>query len=574
MNRNTNSHFNEIPNVNIQRSTFDRSHGHKLSGNVGDVIPIFCDTDILPGDTVSMDTSKIIRFQTLLTPMMDNLYADIYWFFIPHRLVWDHWVNLMGQNDSGPWAPSVEYSVPKFKVPAPAGEGDTPNNNKVGTILDYLGYPVALSDQTEDVEVSALRIRAYCKVMEDWFRKEAVSDPINLYTGDNTVTATTEASYVNDLPHGGVPFKAAKFADYFTSCLPSPQRGDPVSISMDAPSRFPVKTAGEIVWSAGADDYAVAFAQRTGPAATSNSYQQLSMAASGYNFFGGGAMTDANFEDNIKKISNAGSSNMPSAPVNLFADTTGLGLSFTVNDLRFAFQLQKLLERDARGGGRYIEIIKTHFNVNSPDQRLQRSEYLGGNRFPISINQVQNTAQTESDFLGDLGAYSVTGDVHSDFTKSFTEHGTLLGLMVVRHDHTYCQGLDASWQRFNRFDFYWPVFANIGEQPVKKNEIYLTGSGTFGYQEAWASYRYMSNRCSGLLRPYVQAGLWSWTLADDYDSAPSLSDGWIREGVSEVDRVLAVTSQVSDQFWADFWFKYIHTRPMPVYSVPGLIDHN
>ena len=230
LNRNTNAHFSELPSAEIKRSTFDRSFSHKLSGNVGDCIPVFFD-EILPGDTVSMNTSKIIRFQTMLTPVMDNIYADFYWFFCPNRLVWDHWQNLMGENTASYWAPSAEYSTPLLAVPPKAGEGDTPNNNKVGTILDYLGFPVELSDQSDPIDISALPVRGYCKIMNDWFRSENLSDPINIYTGDSKVTCTTEASYINDLPKGGVPFKAGKFADYFTSCLPAPQKGDPVAIA-------------------------------------------------------------------------------------------------------------------------------------------------------------------------------------------------------------------------------------------------------------------------------------------------------------------------------------------------------
>lgn len=560
MNRNTNAHFAEMPSVDIQRSILDRSCSHKFAGNVGDVIPIYVDPDILPGDTVQMDTSKVVRFQTLLTPMMDNIQADIYWFFVPHRLVWDHWINFMGENTDSAWIPHTEYSIPQLRVPP---KGAT-SNNKVGTILDYMGFPVEMP-LTEAVEVNALPIRAYCKVMDDWFRSEALTDPLNVYTGDATVDATSEASYINDVPHGGKPFKAAKYADYFSSCLPSPQKGNPVT--------FPIKVGGDEVG---------VFVSGTDYSALSGEHKLW--FKNGDSQPGNGAVLNHSGQNPVFSYqgsidTSAVPDNNSSWPINLATYIPIMESSFTVNDMRYAFQLQKLLEKDARSGSRYIEVIREHFGIKSSDARLQRSEYLGGNRFGIVVDQVSNQAQTEQDFLGDLGAFSVTSDVHSDFTFSAQEHGTLLGLMVLRYDHTYSQGLEKFWSRKTRFDYYWPVFANIGEQPVLKKEIFLTGSEaddqTFGYNEAWADYRYKPNRVSSYMRPYINTGLFSWSLADDYDSSPSLSDSWIREDDNTVDRVLAVTKQASGfQFWADVYFSTKYTRPMPVYSVPGLIDHH
>lgn len=578
MNRNTNAHFSEMPSAEIKRSTFDRSFSHKLSGNTGDIIPIFFD-EILPGDTVQISSSKIIRFQTMLTPVMDNIYADVYWFFVPNRLVWDHWEQLMGANYTSAWTPQASYSTPLIAVPPKAGEGDTPNNNKVGTLLDYLGFPVELSDQAAAIDISALPVRGYCKIMNDWFLAETVSDPINIYTGDSKVTATTEASYINDCPKGGAPFKAAKFADYFSSSLPSPQRGSAVNITAHldraATKYIPVMPVGSIQntgaspviykWKSPVTDYQYYLSEDLDNASHHMLGENITDITSGSTFsqYFNGVVSSGKYD----------------TPVNLAASLStsfDLGdVNISINDLRYAFQLQKLLERDARGGcGRYIEIIKAHFNVNSPDQRLQRSEYLGGNRFPVNITQVANQAQAETEFLGDLGAFSVTADTHADFVKSFTEHGMLYGLLVLRYDHTYSQGIPKYFQRTDRFSYYWPVFANIGEQPVNKSEIYGTATGTWGYQEAWADYRYKPNMCSGEMRPYVTNGLFSWTLADDYDQAPTLSDEWMREDKTNVDRTLSVTSQVSNQFWADIYFDFKHTRPMPVFSIPGLIDHN
>lgn len=580
MNRNTNAHFSELPSVDIKRSRFDRSFSHKLSGNVGDIIPIFYD-DILPGDTVSMDTTKVIRFQTLLTPMMDQIYADVYWFFVPNRLVWDHWINFMGENTSSAWVSETEYQVPQITVP-PHGATTTTGSvslNNVGTILDYLGYPVESSAQQGDVKINALPIRGYAKICQDWFADENIKDPLNIYTGDALQSAyiSSTQSYIDEVPLGGKPYIAAKFADYFTSGLPAPQKGNAVAIRMSE-YYAPVFTHNVDVFgdSIPVLEYPLV---TNGPAGTDGSFYYIKSAAGSNNVQKAPGAGSATFDAAVT----AGTSDTGSiSPRNLWADLSHVPQLFNVNDLRMAFQMQKLLERDARGGTRYIEVIKSHFAIDSPDQRLQRSEYLGGNRFTITVNQVANQAQSEQDFLGDLGAYSVTADSHSDFTKSFTEHGMLFGLLVLRYDHTYSQGLEKFWQRKSRFDYYWPVFANIGEQPINVSEIYLKANSdnstnqlaTFAYQEAWADYRYKPNRVSGELRPYVSNGLYSWTLADNYSEPPSLSSGWIDEAKSNVDRVLAVTSEVSHQFWADFYFNFYHTRPMPVYSIPGLIDHN
>lgn len=575
MNRNTNAHFANLPSVDISRSILDKSHSHKLSGNVGDVIPIYVDPDILPGDTVSIDTSKVIRFQTMLTPVMDNIQCDIYWFFVPHRLVWDHWINFMGENTSSAWTSAVEYTVPKLVVPAGDSYAAYQNFAKKNSILDYMGFPIGQT-LSNPVSVNALPVRAYSKVMDDWFRSENLTDPLNFYTGDSNQVAgyVGETTYIEEVPRGGACYKAAKYQDYFTSCLPSPQKGNAVTLDTvfngdPAPVFVSDKEVPSDLFSS--DSRLVFVKPYLNP---DNSYSYI---AGQQTTSGSGAVTMSTPAASVEGAYSV-TSNVRMYPVNLWADMNAFSTSFTINDLRYAFQLQKLLERDARGGTRYIETIRSHFGIRSSDARLQRSEYLGGNRFGIVVDQVANQAQSEQDFLGDLGAFSQTGDVHSDFTKSFEEHGTLLGLMVIRYDHTYSQGLNKFWSRKSRFDYYWPVFANIGEQPVLKKEIFLTGGDSddqvFGYNEAWADYRYTPNRVSGEMRPDLQDGLESWTLADDYDSVPSLSDSWIREDKTNVDRIIAVTSQVSNQFWADIYFNAKYTRPMPVYSVPGLIDHH
>lgn len=562
MNRNTNSHFSEIPKTTIMRSALDRSCSHKFTGNVGELIPIYVDPDILPGDTVSIDTSKVIRFQTMLTPLMDDIYADFYWFFVPHRLVWDHWINFMGENDQSAWLPATTYSVPEISVPK-KGSG---SNDYVGSILDYLGYPVEMNTGNP-VKISALPVRAYSKICLDWFTNENLTDPVNLYTGDSTVTASPGLTYVDDVPQGGHPFKVAKFKDFWTSMLPSPQKGDAVTFPLISGNLAPVSTVGPSQ---------VPASTISGFGSNNMRWQKCSNVGTTYepgegvkDIIGIGS-TGATFAGTIADTITYGTA---ISPMNLVADLSSTVGMVNVNDLRFAFQLQKILELDARAGSKYRETIKSHFQTDIGDARLQRSEYLGGNRIPININQVSNTAQTSTEYLGDLGAYSLTTDYHSDFTKSFVEHGTLMCCMCIRTSHSYCQGLQPFWNRRNRFDFYWPALACIGEQPYKKDGLFLGASGTFGFQEPWADYRYMPNRVSSYMRPYVTGSLGSWNLADDYSSAPSLSDAWIRETVDNVDRSLSVTSAAANQFWADVFFKSRYVRPLPVFSVPGLIDH-
>lgn len=550
MNRNVESHFALNPtNIDIRRSTFDRSHSLKTSFNVGDIVPFFLD-EVLPGDTFNVDTSKVVRLQTLLTPVMDNIYLDTYFFFVPNRLTWAHWKQFNGENTESAWIPQTEYEIPQITAPADVGWS-------VGTIADYLGVPTGVPN----LSVSALPFRAYALVMNEWFRDENLSDPLVVPVDDATVAGVNTGIFVTDVYKGGLPYKAAKYHDYFTSCLPSPQKGPDVTISV-ASAKFPVivgngDPSDHLKWVSPSDGTRVVTGSLT-------SFQSGSVPA----------LTQA---DNVEVW-----------PSNLYAVSDGGFSATTINQLRMAFQIQKLYEKDARGGSRYIEILKSHFGVTSPDARLQRPEYLGGNRVPININQVVQQSATASGETaqGTVTGMSVTTDSHSDFTKSFTEHGFVIGVMVARYDHTYQQGLERFWSRKDRFDYYWPVFANIGEQAVKNKEIFAQGPGVkdsagsviddqvFGYQEAWADYRYKPSRVTGEMRSQYAQSLDVWHLADDYSALPMLSDSWIREDKTNVDRVLAVTSAVSNQLFADIFIKNRTTRPMPMYSIPGLIDHH
>lgn len=571
MSRNENTRFALNPtNLDLSRSTFRRDHSVKLSYNVGDIIPFYVD-EVLPGDTFQLKTSMVSRMQTLLTPMMDNLYIDTYFFFVPNRIVWQHWKELMGENTESAWIPTVEYSVPQ--ITAPVGGWN------IGTIADYFGIPTGI----DNLSVNALPFRAYALIMNEWFRDENLSDPLDIPVNDATVTGVNSGNYITDVAKGGLPFKAAKFHDYFTSCLPSPQKGPDVTIPVSAGTNMPVMTLDDLVPDPGSNP--LSFVPYTATLLNSNNQNPrdvtVSRLAGSTSGSYSGTFDASKVNMPLYGISDTYSgSSQPIIPNNLWAVNDGAVSAATINQLRMAFQIQKLYEKDARGGTRYIEVLKSHFGVTSPDARLQRPEYLGGNRIPVNINQVVQSSGTQPDGtpLGDTAAFSVTTDVHGDFIKSFVEHGFIIGLMVARYDHTYQQGLERFWSRKDRFDYYWPVFANIGEQAVLNKEIYATGQATdnevFGYQEAWADYRYKPSRVCGEMRSMAQTSLDVWHLADDYIKLPSLSDAWIREDRANVDRVLAVTSAVSNQMFADIYVQCKATRPMPVYSIPGLIDHH
>lgn len=547
MSRNQQSRFALNPtNIDMSRSKFPRHSSVKFSFNVGDVIPFYVD-EVLPGDTFNVKTSKVVRMQSLLTPMMDNIYLDYYFFFVPNRIVWDHWRELNGENRESAWAQTTDYEVPQ--VTAPEGGWN------VGTIADYMGIPTGVSN----ISVNAMPFRAYALICDEWFRDENLVDPLYISKGDAVTAGVNTRTNPGDYAAGGQPFIAAKFHDYFTSALPSPQKGPDVGIGLagNAPVIPMATTIPDEKF--GGQYYTATFygldpkEDGSDIAFTPNGSQRGSRSQ------GPG--------DAQKAVIN-----------NMFADLSDVS-SITINALRMAFQMQKLYEKDARGGTRYIEILKSHFGVTSPDSRLQRPEYLGGSRVPININQVVQTSETGSGTpQGNTAAYSVTTDSHKDFTKSFVEHGFVIGVCVARYTHSYQQGIERFWSRKSRFDYYWPVFSNIGEQAILNKEIYAQGNDkddeVFGYQEAWADYRYKPSRVAGEMRSAAVQSLDVWHLADDYTELPSLSAGWIQENKTTVDRVLAVSEQNANQLFCDVYIENYTTRPMPVYSIPGLVDHH
>ena len=524
--------FSMVPRANIPRSRFDRSSILKTTFDENGLVPVFVD-EVLPGDTFKMRANFFCRLQTLFRPVMDQLYLESFWFFVPYRLVWKHWPNFMGEQvypDD-----TTDYVIPTVKKTNAANQ----------TLWDYFGLPTGVANS---LEVSALPFRAYWLIYNEWFRDENLCAPADVCFDDTNAVlnsspatgfATTYGDGVTNMPNRG------KRHDYFTSCLPWAQKGDPVELPL-AQSADIVSNGSDILFST-----------------SSLTDQTIKMGTDSglVGVFGGPA---TNYNQPIKFGSQTG----------LVADLTSATAVF-VNELRFAFQYQKLLERDARGGTRYVEQILSHFGVRSPDARLQRPEYLGGTTSVIQVNPVvQNGASGTDSPQGNLAAYGLTVSKIHGFNKSFTEHGVIIGLVNVRANLTYQQGINRMWSRQVRTDFYFPVFSHLGEQAVLNKEIFAQGTDAdnqaFGYQEAWSEYRYFPSKITGKFRSTDAQSLDIWHLAQKFDNLPTLSQQFIEENVP-VERVVAVSDE--PHFLLDAYFKLKCTRPMPVYSVPGLIDH-
>lgn len=559
MNRNSEVHFSQVPHIDIKRSVFDRSTQHKTTFNAGLLIPVLCD-EVLPGDTFSVKTSSVIRMTTPIHPTMDNLYADIYYYYVPTRILWEHWEEFNGSNEDTFWTQPTEYEIPQI---------ESPDGGWVkGTIADYLGIPTNV-DLKDNHSINHLPFRGIVKVHTDWFRDQNLQTPAFLSLGDAVTSGSNGSNYISDAIAGGMPLPVAKYHDYFTSALPEPQKGPDVLLPLG--DMAPVIGNGITM---GLTDGSKEYGLNTLIVGSGNDLRtDVKFTTSNYALPVGSTRVPGDSPSNVTV--GLSQNKLNSGLIADLSDATAA----TISQLRQAFAVQRLYERDARGGTRYTEILKSHFGVSSPDGRLQRSEYLGGKRIPINVSQVVQTSSTDNvSPQGNTAAFSLTGDVSDSFTKSFTEHGYLFCFVCVRNENTYQQGIERMWNRKRRFDFYWPALANLSEQAILNKEIYAQGTAqddeVFGYQEAWAEYRYKPSRVSGAFRSNYQTTLDSWHYADYYDSLPVLGDTFIRGSKTNVDRTLAVQSSVEDQFIADFYFDIKSIRPMPVYSVPGLIDHN
>lgn len=521
--------FAMIPRAEIPRAKFNRQFNHKTTFDAGQLIPIFVD-EVLPGDTFNVRMTAFTRMATPIFPVMDNLHLDTFFFFVPNRLVWNNWVKFMGEQDNP--TDSIAYLVPQQVSPA--------GGYSIGSLQDYMGLPtVGQVTAGSTVSHSALPLRAYNLIWNDWFRDENLQNSAVVDLGDGP-DSTPATNYVVR--------RRGKRHDYFTSALPWPQKGG-TAVSL------PLGTSAPI---------------RVNTNATNVPFGVLNQSGTLTSF---GLQTAGSGQVNFQSPNLAGT-------LGLYADLSQ-ATAATINQLRQSFQVQKLLERDARGGTRYAEIVRAHFGVISPDARLQRPEYLGGGTSPIIINPIAQTSGTSvtgsTTPLGNLAAIGTGLAREHGFTQSFTEHGYVIGLACVRADLTYQQGLERHWSRSTRYDYYFPAFAMLGEQPIYNREIYVTGGATdsqvFGYQERWAEYRYKPSMITSKFRSTASGTLDAWHLAQRFSSLPTLNSTFI-EDTPPVSRVVAAGAAANgQQFIFDGFFDIVAARPMPLYSVPGLIDH-
>lgn len=558
---------NVQPVLKMGRSKFDLSYKYMTSIDVGDLCPVYIQ-EVYPGDTFKCKTTFVARtLSPYIRPVMDNLYLDIYYFFVPNRLVWTRWQEFMGENVSGYWtAKNGPNSVPVVKLPLEDPNGGPAIGTK--TIANYFGINIgdgiAVGSQDTPAAINALPFRGFALIYNEWFRNENFEAPVYINIGDFTQDPQLNNNdWSTQNIWGNVP-KVNKLPDYFTSCLPEPQKGDAVDIPIGNAPVIALASADNKEYLGAAADHYMDFTRFN-----SSIGDWVDVSATGPIGLYSGQFSVEN---------DSFSPSYGITPNNLVA-LNGESIG-NINDLRFAFQLQKMLEKDARGGTRYVEYLNSHFGVISPDARLQRPEFLGGKRVPLQIQEVAQTSESSDDSpLAQLSAYSATIN-NSGFSKGFVEHGFIIGVAVIRQKHTYQQGIERFFMRKERYDFYDPVFANIGEQPVYKYEIDADSLTTddvdtpFGYQEAWADLRMRPNRITGILNSTSKSGFDIWHFGDYYANKPTLNNAFMKETSAYVDRTLSVSSEIAPNFIVDFYHKSIGARVLPLYSIPGLVDHH
>lgn len=562
--------FSDAPAMYMRRTKFDRSHVYKTTFNSGKLIPVFVD-EVLPGDTTRMSVNYFARLATPIKPIMDNIYLDWFFFFVPNRLVWDHWQNFCFEQEDPD--DSTDYVIPTVTA------ANNSENGYVGSLWDYFGLPVNTSGTLSGI--SALPFRAVYLIWNEWFRDENLQKSVKIQKGDtnevlNSARSSEQPSWVFTSGTSIVPGLACpprgKRHDYFTSALPWTQKGPGVSIGLAGTAKLvdPKPVSGYFVQ------------QQTGNLAAA----QLSKDGGVHDVFtangtlryegGGYDATIVGHSINGKGLATANAiSGNTWLSMNSYADLDSSSI-FTINSLRTAFQMQKFYERLARGGSRYTEVLRSFFGVVSPDARLQRPEFLGSFTKMVNVNPIAQTSATDDTSpQGNLSAYGVTASRFHGFTKSFVEHGYIIGFVCARADLTYQQGVNKMWLRSTVYDFYWPTFAHLGEQAIELREIYAQGSEAdttvFGYQERYAEYRYKPSQITGKFRSSVTGGnLDVWHLSQFFSNAPTLNEEFITEN-PPVKRIIAV--QDEPEFLLDIGFRYTTVRPMPMFGTPGLVDH-
>lgn len=552
MNRNNERHFLQVPQMHTSRTRFNRDQTILTTFNSGELIPFFVD-EVLPGDTFQIDTSAIIRMTTPKFPVMDDAFIDFYYFYCPNRILWNNFKQFMGEVDDKPWMPTKTYKVPRIIIQGTKEKGYPAENS----ILDYMGVPTKIE---KNFEVNALPVRAYVMIWNEFFRDQNVGNAAVFKTDDADTIYTDEQALEKRLKNaitGGRCLPVNRFHDYFSSCLPYPQRGPEVTVPMNGNAPVGMYKNVELT--------------QYGTVGGKNTIYFNQKAIDSYI----PGITNTQSGEKVSQVTGSSNATTHVGDVAYLGADLSTVTATTINELRNAIAVQQYYEAMARGGSRYREQVQALWDVTISDKTVQIPEYLGGGRYRVNMNQIVQTSgqQSENDTpIGETGAMSVTPINESSFTKSFEEHGFVIGVLCVRHNRTYQQGLERFWSRKDRLDYYVPQFANIGEQPVKKKEIMLTGNATdeetFGYQEAWADYRMKPNRVSGLMRSNATGTLDFWHYADNYAAVPTLSQEWMAEGKTEIARTLI--EQNEDQFFGAIRVANKTTRCMPLYSVPGL----